>query len=167
VGLSYAFESLFLTGWILFAAWPWFRRATPLRWAVHWSLWPLLLFLPYFLGYAPFAFTFGPSGGFVYPGVLLLFSVPVMWFPGTAIDVAILRALPRPLWALSQMTGPAMAMSSMAFIGPIGLTLYGVTVGCVVFGTRCFVERRARKKTRESREPNRGHAHDAQKDARV
>lgn len=76
VWLNYLFESLFLTAWVLFAAWPWFRRATPRRWAVHWALWPLLLFMPYFLGYAPFTFTFGPSGGFVYPLVLDLFSVP-------------------------------------------------------------------------------------------
>lgn len=138
--LNYLFESVFLRIWVLFAAWPRLRNASPRSWAVPGALWPLFLFVRHYLGYAPYAFTFGPSGGFVYPDVLLVFSQPVSWITITPVDVAIFQALPRPLSTLSQLTGPATAMSFMTVVGPVGLIAYGLLLGGIIYRTRGIVE---------------------------
>ncbi len=145
VWLNYVFESLWLTGWILFAAWPWFRRASPPHWALHWALWPLLLYLPYFLGYAPWTFTIAPPGGFVYPIVIVLFSLPISVVPGTSLDAAILNSLPRALWPISQDPNPD-SWTSFGFVGPVGVALYGLVLSGIAYFARVRIDRRAARR---------------------
>ena len=89
---------------------------------------PLLLMLPHYLGYAPYLFTFGPSGGIVYPVVALIFTLPASWIPPSAVDVAILSLVPRPLSWISQVPGEAMAWSYRFFVGPVAALLYGASL---------------------------------------
>src|SRR5438067_304339 len=100
-------EFVYLSALVVFAAWPWLRNGRPLRWAVHLGLVPVLLFLPYWLGYAGFTFTSaGPSGGVLYPWL-------IVWFgrlPWTALDTAIVSRLPPVLEPYSQTPGPMLSL---------------------------------------------------------
>lgn len=77
VWLTLGFEGIYLTAWWLFVAWGLLRVPRLVSWRWRIAVAPLLLFLPYFLGYAPMTFSFGPSGGFVYPAYLILACVPL------------------------------------------------------------------------------------------
>lgn len=44
-------EWAFFTLVVVFAAWPNIIHASPIRWAIHWALLPLLLLSPFYLGY--------------------------------------------------------------------------------------------------------------------
>src|SRR5262249_29883949 len=65
------FEWLFLSGLVLFAAWPWVRGQGWRGWAIRAGLLPMLFMLPVYLGYATTSYTSaGPSGGILYPWLL-------------------------------------------------------------------------------------------------
>lgn len=100
------FEALFLLSWQLFLVWPWLRRLSRRRKAFHVLVSPLLLFVPFYLGYAPLTFTFGPSGGFLYPLYLLIVGLPLEFLPSTPVDQALLRSAPCGLSFLSHLLGP-------------------------------------------------------------
>src|SRR5262245_2388410 len=72
--LTVLFEFVWLTLVLWFAAWPWIRSRGRLAWAVHLGLTLPLLFVPFFLGYAPYTFTSAfPGGGIYYPYVIIRF----------------------------------------------------------------------------------------------
>jgi len=123
------FEFAFLTGLILFAAWPWLRGAGRTRCAIHLALVPTLLCLPYWLGYAQLTFTSaGPGGGVLYPFLLLL----LRGLPWSDLDTMILRNLPQPLEPLSQTPGPIMSVSGSGGVGPVGTLVLGLVVFAVI-----------------------------------
>ena len=133
VSTTAAFEVAFLAAWILFVAWPWVRAASASRWALHFALAPLLLYLPHALGYASAVFHARPSGGIVYPALLMLL-IPALLFPRTALDAAIRDAIPDLLEPLNQVpAAPGTWMSPSAGLGPTGVVLYGAAVGMVVY----------------------------------
>jgi len=125
VWLSFAFEAAYLGAWLLFVAWPLFASSR-IRWYWRAGLAPFLLFLPNFLGYAPMTFTFGPSGGFVYPGYLLLASLPLKLVPCSAADQYLWEVLPPVLAPLSQVPGNPSAYSYMTCVGPASSLFFGV-----------------------------------------
>ena len=117
------FEFVYLTGLIVFVAWPWLRRKSARSWAIHLGLAPLLLFLPYFLGYAEFTFTSaGPSGGVLYPWLILWFYPFNTW---TSLDTVLCQITPRVLGPLSQPLGPMLSLSGGGFgrIATLGMGL--------------------------------------------
>jgi hypothetical protein len=119
------FEFAFLTGLILFAAWPWFRNAGRLRWAIHLSVLPSLVCLPYWLGYATLTFTSaGASGGVLYPWLI----APLRGLPWSELDTMILRAIPHPLESLSQTPGPMLSLSGMGGVGPVSMFVLGFII---------------------------------------
>ena len=123
------FEFLFLAGLIVFAAWPWLRSAGRVRWAIHLGLTPMLLCLPYWLGYAPLTFTSAEtSGGVLYPWLLR----PFAGLPWSEIDTSLLRALPKPLEPLSQVPGPMLSLSGFGSVGPTAMLVIGAGVAVVV-----------------------------------
>jgi hypothetical protein len=63
-----AFEWLFLSGLVLFAAWPAIRRLSWNRWALHLALIPFMFLLPAYQGYGTHSFiaSVGPYGGIIY-----------------------------------------------------------------------------------------------------
>jgi hypothetical protein len=124
--VAIAFEAGFILSWQLFLILPWLRGSSAVIKALHLSLAPLLLFLPFYLGYAPLAFTYGPSGGLLYPLYLLFVSLPLGAIPCTSIDRVVLGALPRILGSLSQLPGPPAAITFYACIGPIACLVGGV-----------------------------------------
>jgi hypothetical protein len=139
-----AFEAVFLASWQLFLVWPWLRGARPKSRVLHLFLAPLLLFAPFFAGYAPLSFTFGPSGGFVYPFYLLLAGIPLQLLPCTGLDEALLEAVPRTLELLSQLPGPPAAITFYACVGPIACLVAGATISSAYLVGRTVLRRSVR-----------------------
>jgi hypothetical protein len=129
-----AFEFLFLTGVILFAAWPWLRGSGRWAWAVHLGLIPVLFFLPLWLGYAQYTFTSrGPSGGVLYPWLVL--NAPRL--PWTGLDTVLVRNLPPLLEPISQTPGPMLSLTRFGFpVGPVAAVLLGAAVAGSILGFR-------------------------------
>ena len=125
VWLTLGFEAAFLAAWLSFVSWPLFASS---RVAWYWrvGLAPFLLFLPYFLGYAPMTFTNGPSGGFVYPLYLALASISLQLVPCSAADQFLWERLPPALSALSQVPGNPSAYSYWTCVGPASSLLFGM-----------------------------------------
>ena len=140
VMLTAAFEIAFLATWILFVAWPWLRGAPASRWALHSALAPVLLYVPHALGYAPSVFHARPSGGLVYPALMMLL-VPALLFPRTALDAAVRDAMPDLLEPLNQVPGaPDTWISPSAALGPTGVLMYGAVLGIIVYLLRRRME---------------------------
>ena len=145
VWLTFAFEVSFLAAWLLFVAWPLFGVAR-LNWPWRLGLAPFLLFLPYFLGYAPMTFTFGPSGGFVYPGYLMLAALPMQLVPCSVLDRVLWELLPSLLAPLSQVPGSPAGASRMFCVGPASSLIFGALLVAVMVLTRSMLSKlRARR----------------------
>jgi hypothetical protein len=138
--LTDLFEAAFLASWWLFVAWPWVRRASFRTWLIHVVTAPLLLFIPFFLGYAPMTFTFGPSGGVLYPLYLALAALPMSVVPCSGLDVAIWRRLPMVLAPLNQLPGAPLAWSNSACVGPLSSLAFGVLLGALMSGGRLALQ---------------------------
>ena len=83
---------------------------------MHLGLVPILLLLPWYLGYVPWVFTSAfPSGGILYPWLVIHFR----GFPWTEVDSFILRHSPKILEPLSQSSGPPLALSGRGAFGPV------------------------------------------------
>jgi hypothetical protein len=136
---TFTFEALYLATWLMFVA-----GVRPLRVRWYWRLAfaPFLLFLPFFFGYAVFTFTYGPSGGFVYPAYLGLASLPMRIVPCSDLDGFAAEFFPNFLSGLSQLPGSPMATTITECVGPVsslgfGLLLLAIVSG-VIFLSRSF-----------------------------
>jgi hypothetical protein len=120
---TFAFEALYIAAWLMFVV-----GVRPLRVRWYWRVTcaPFLLFLPFFLGYAPMTFTFGPSGGFVYPFYLELASLPMSIVPCSVLDGFAWQLFPNVLSGFSQVPGSPMAASRMACVGPVSSLAFGI-----------------------------------------
>jgi hypothetical protein len=131
--MTYAFEAVFLAAWLLFVFWPVFLvSGKPSRLKLHWRLGlaPFLLFLPFFLGFAPMALTYGPTGGFVYPHFLMYVGDYVRLVPCTQLDSWMIRSFPNLLGSLSQLSGAPLAYSGRICVGPASSLIFaGLVVG--------------------------------------
>jgi hypothetical protein len=125
-------ETLYLTAWWAFVFLTSLAPRLRLSWRWRVTLAPLLLLLPFFLGYAPMSLTFGPGGGFVYPGYVMLASTAMSPIPCTPADRFVLHLLPRPLVAWSLLPGPAMAWSSLTCAGPVQALLAGAALAALL-----------------------------------
>ena len=134
VWITAGFEVAFLSAWLLLVAWPWLRGSGASRWALHFGLAPVLLYLPHALGYAPAIFHARPSGGLVYPAMIVLFLLPALLCPRTPLDVIAHRELPDLLEPLNQVpTTPATWLSPSVGLGPTGVVLYGLVLSALVY----------------------------------
>ena len=135
---TFAFEGLYLGAWLMFLT-----GVRPLRVHWHWRVAcaPFLLFLPFFLGYAPMTFTFGPSGGFVYPLYLMLASLPMGIIPCSGLDGLVLHLFPNVLSCLSQVPGRPMAATRIACVGPVSSVAFGALLLAVILAV-IYVRRR-------------------------
>jgi len=140
VWLTLAFEGLYVTAWWAFVAWKLLPLPRPVSWRWQVGVAPLLLFLPYFLGYAPMTFSFGPSGGFIYPAYLMVASLPLHFIPCTRADEVVWNSLPKILSPLSQLPGHPLAASFMVCVGPVSSLIAGVSV-VALFSLAIFVTR--------------------------
>jgi hypothetical protein len=131
--LTVLFEFLYFGGLIVFAFWPWLRSPGRWRWALHLGLLPVLLFLPYFMGYATMTFTSaGPSGGALYPWIII-------WFGGlnhswTSLDEPVLKHMPTLLAPIAQSSGPWLSLSGGG-PGPVAIAIMGLIAAALVFVT--------------------------------
>jgi len=139
--LNIVFEAVFFFGiaclfW-LSVLWRRVRSWMP----VMWGLVPLILLVPYFLGYCRLAFT---SVGPFYGGVFYPFVLSVYWLLRgftCSLDIAFLNAAPQLLDWLTQAPSPIVSMSGGS-VGPIMPALLGVGLGLGVFGVRRLLRRR-------------------------
>jgi hypothetical protein len=124
--INVLFEVVFFTGLILFAIWPWLFERARWKWSFHLGFLPLLLFLPYYAGYAAWTFTSaGPSGGALYPWVIVWFRKISFWTP---IDQWMLENFPKFLEPLSQSNGPMLSISGGRPLGIVSATLIGAAI---------------------------------------
>ena len=137
--LTYVFEAAFLSAWWLFVAMPWIRGASFARLVIHAAAAPFLLFIPFFLGYAPMTFTFGPSGGILYPLYLVLASIPMSAVPCSQLDIAVWPHLPHVLGWFTQLPGAPMAATNFACVGPASSLGFGLLVAWVLVAGRFTV----------------------------
>jgi len=141
------FEWLYLSGLVLFAAWPWVRGQGWRGWAIRAGLLPLLFMLPVYLGYAATSFTSaGPSGGVLYPWLLRL----VQGYRCNDLDRLILSHMPPVLEPLSPSIGPALVLSGRGMPGPTTALLLGALAAAGVFAiekVRNYSVRRYRPST--------------------
>jgi hypothetical protein len=121
---SILFEAIFLPLWWLFSfhggVFGKYNRKISLRLAFS----PLLLFIPHYLGYAPYLFSFGPSGGILYPLFAMLVGVPFGWVPFNPVEIWFLKMLPQPLAYISQIPFSPMAISFKGAVSPTVLLVY-------------------------------------------
>lgn len=141
---SILFEAIFLPFWWLFAfhsgMFGKFNRKRSTRLAFS----PLLLFVPHYLGYAPYLFSFGSSGGILYPLFAVLISTPFGWVPFNPIEIELLKLLPQPLSYISQVPFSPMAMS---FNGSVSPTVLCAFAGMVLIFSKPLVKYRARNQS--------------------
>jgi hypothetical protein len=130
---TFAFEAIYLAAWLLFVV-----GARPLRagWRRRALLGPFLLFLPYFLGYAPMTFTFGPTGGFVYPMYLVFAALPMAVVPCSSLEGVVWPYFPQVLREISQVPGSPLAVSRFACVGPVSSLGFGVLLVALVSALR-------------------------------
>jgi hypothetical protein len=122
-------EWLYLSFVIIFTAWPWLRSSRAWVWAIHFALIPLLLLLPFYLGYCAWNFTSaGPGGGVLYPLVLDGLS-PLPW---TSLDSTLIQSLPHPLASLTGPLGSMISFSHHNHAGPIAAICLGLVLGLCV-----------------------------------
>jgi hypothetical protein len=143
--LNILFECLFFSFVILFAFWPWIRNKGRHAWCFHFSLIPLLLFIPYYLGYCGWTFTsVGPSGGILYPWVIVWFRDCLFWTP---IDDWLLSHSPKILESVSQDQGSMMSVSGGSGLGIVALLLIGCVIYACVWAIAKFVAFMVRPKS--------------------
>jgi hypothetical protein len=125
------FELAWLSLVLVFAALPWIRRSRRLAWAVHLGLTLPLLFVPFFFGYVPYAFTSAfPAGGVFYPYVITCFRrLPVF-----DADIWLLEHAPQPFEPLTQEPGAMLALTGMGLAGPTAIGAIGILVFVSVYG---------------------------------
>lgn len=135
---SIVFEWLFLSGLVLFAAWPLLRGKGWIRWAIHFALLPLLFMLPVYLGYATYSFTSaGPSGGVLYPWLLRISHGGKC----NELDREILSYTPKLLEPLSAPIGMPMVISGMGMPGPTTVVIMGLVIAVLVFAIHKLLDR--------------------------
>jgi hypothetical protein len=123
-------EWSYLSALIVFAAWPWIKNRSPAPWAIRASVLPLLLFLPYYLGYCAWNFTSaGPGGGIIYPFILDAFR----WLPWTRVDQTLIQHVPQILSPLTGPLGSMLSLSGSRHAGPVAALGLGVGLGTTVF----------------------------------
>lgn len=144
-----AFEFFYITGLILFTARPWLKEAGKISWSIHMGLSPVLLYLPYLLGYPPFLSISGSKGGFVYPAIVsfsmfYLMLIEKLFIFLAPYDEIIGRLIPQVLEPLSRIPGPPISATYIGGIGPVSVLCLGIITGIVTFIIISFQERRSR-----------------------
>ncbi len=128
--VNIAFEFVYFTGLILFVSWPWVLRKGKWSWAIALALTPLLVLLPFYLGYAHMTFTSAwPVGGALYPRVAR--AVGCFGDSWSRIDRAILSAMPKFLVSITQETGPIISISGTGGGAPTNVAVLGLVAGLI------------------------------------
>jgi hypothetical protein len=138
--INVIFEILFFVSLSLFAFWPWLRKKGKWYASFHLGLLPLLLFLPYYLGYSGWTFTSaGPSGGVLYPWVIVWFRNFPLWTP---VDQRVLEILPKVFEPISQPLGPFLSISGVHPLGPVAALLIGIVIFVLTWVTFSVLRRK-------------------------
>ncbi len=136
------FEFAFFAALSLFAFWPWLRGKRLWVWCIHLGLVPLLLLLPYYLGYCSWTFTSaGGGGGVLYPRAIIWLGGIGFW---TSLDIWVLQNLPKILEPLTQSTGPMIVVSGGGLPGPVSAMVVGAGIALLTLAT-CAAIRKPRK----------------------
>lgn len=143
--LNIVFEFTYLSAGVVFVAWPWLRRKDRRSWATHVAMAPLVLFLPYFLGYCQYTMTSaGPSGGALYPWLIVRFR----WLHlPLAAEEFMLQGMPPLLEPLSQRLGPYLGLTGMGGIGVLATAITGLVLGGLTFAIGAILLRWRKKMT--------------------
>jgi hypothetical protein len=140
-------ELLYLAALVLFVAWPLFRESGPASWAVHLGLFPILLFLPFWLGYGSWSFSpVSLKGGVLYPRLL----APLDFVPWTNADSSIASMLPTTLDTVAPIDTTVKAQRVLRG-GPSLVLASGLAVALTTYGLRNMRRLRLRALRRRRR----------------
>ena len=129
--INIVFEAVFLNGLLCIVAIAAFTKQLHLLQGLTAGAIPPLLLFPYYLGYCTWTFTsVGPSGGALYPWLIVPFHLLKPFV--SELDQTVLAYFPQPLAALSQDPGPFISVTSGA-IGIVAPSLLGLALGIVVY----------------------------------
>ena len=126
--VSILFEAIFLPLWWLFSFHSGVFGRLNKKLSTRLAFSPLLLFIPHYLGYAPYLSSFGPSGGILYPLFATLIGLPFGWLPCNPIEIELLNVLPQPLLYISQVPFSPMAISFGGGVSPTMLCAFACIV---------------------------------------
>lgn len=126
--VSILFEAIFIPFWWLFSFHSGIFGKYNRKLSTRLAFSPLILFTPHFLGYAPYLFSFGPSGGVLYPLFAMFIGFPFGWIPYNPIEIELLQLLPQPLSYISQVPYSPMAISFNGNISPSVLCIYAILI---------------------------------------
>jgi hypothetical protein len=127
--VSVVFESVFLCFWWIFTFHKGAFGKLNEKFSIRLAFFPLILFIPHYLGYAPYLFSSGPSGGILYPlFAIMLVALPFGWVPFNLIDIWILELLPQPLMYISQGPASPLALSFHSGVSPTVLIIYAILI---------------------------------------
>jgi len=125
---SILFEAIFLCFWWLFSFHKGALGKLNKRLDIQIAFSPIILFIPHYLGYAPYLFSSGPSGGILYPLFAMLFSLLFCWLPFNPLEIWLLERLPHPLAYISQVPASPLALSFRGAVSPTVLIGFAVFV---------------------------------------
>lgn len=143
--LNVVLESVYLSAILLFAAWPWLRRKGVWSWAMHFSLVPLLILLPSFLGYVQWSPSGGPLGGSSYSLLVYTMTECHMACNWTNWDTEIVKGFPAILHPISQCWLTVPPAPDDRALGPIAGVLMGLGNGTMVLLVGLVARRTVRK----------------------
>jgi hypothetical protein len=126
------FEAVFLPGMVWFLLWPWVRGKPLWQKFLHLGLFPVLLYLPFWMSYCNPLSTSYPRGGVIYPMVCIygfgfdtcqweidfLMKVPPMFEPITQGRATTFADFHGALWIIPKKMGPVnVGLMSAVMIG--------------------------------------------------
>lgn len=142
--VAWFFEWAFFTLAAIFVAWPSIVDASPVRWAIHWALLPLLLLLPFYLGYG-FAAVAGNElcGEVVYADLIRCLPEAEL----SELDRSILDHIPhllgsvrpkivQPISVGASPISESLLRSKVGLVAPSVAISLGLCLGLVVFVAR-------------------------------
>jgi hypothetical protein len=151
-------ELLYLAALVLFVAWPLLRGSGPTSWSVHLGLFPILLFLPFWLGYGSWAFSpVSLKGGVLYPHLL----GPLDFVPWTNLDSSVASVVPGVLENVAPIDTTVKTQRVLRG-GPSLVFAAGLAIGVTTYGLRNMRRlrlralRRRRRRERAVEKQNRG-----------
>ncbi len=122
------FEGVVLLAWWMFT----FHRGVygrlNKRLDVRIAFSPILLLAPHYLGYSPYLFTFGLSGGILYPAFVGVVYSAFGGIPINATDIWLFEELPQPLRHISQIPAAPLTISRWTAISPTALLVFAGVV---------------------------------------
>ncbi|MHC4266506.1 MAG: hypothetical protein ACYSUK_11330 [Planctomycetota bacterium] len=137
---NFVFEFVFLGCLVIWFFWPGIKQLKFRSWLIRVLFLPILFFLPWYLGYAPWSVTtFGPRGGVLYPWFMTLSRAIRPWSFLSSFEYWLIEHLPPLLESLAHDTGSPLFFKndhSFPMCGPTQALIIGIIATFVLIVLR-------------------------------